>query len=70
MFNNCKALLVLLISTYSVSISPAALAHARLDAGSMMHISLHASIALGVGAVIVFAGIVLIRRLKKEQVKK
>ncbi len=70
MFKIRKALVVLLTSTTSVISSEVALAHAGLEASSMTHISLHAGLAVGIGAVFVFAGVMLNRRLKKEQIKK
>ena len=70
MFKIRKALIVLLMSTYSLIFPQVVLAHTGLDTGSMLHISLHASIALGIVAVFVFAGVVVIRRLKKERVNK
>jgi hypothetical protein len=67
MFKKRNALLVFLASLFSSEVT---LAHSGLDAGSMMHISLHASLALSIGAVIVFAGIMVIHQLKKERIKK
>ena len=67
MFKNTNALLVCVASLFS---SEASIAHTGLEAGSMMHISLHASLAIGIGAVMLFAGALVIRRMKKERIKK
>ena len=67
MFKNHNPLLFLVASLFS---SEVAFAHTGIEAGSMMHISLHASLAIGIGAVMLFAGALVIRRLKKERIKK
>jgi hypothetical protein len=67
MFKNRNVLLVFLASLFSSELS---MAHTGLEAGSMMHISLHASLAIGLGAVLLFAGALVIRKMKKARIKK
>ena len=67
MFKNRNALLVFVAFLFSSELS---MAHTGLEAGSMMHIGLHATLTIGIGAVMLFAGALVIRKIKKARIKK
>ena len=67
MSKKSNAILIFIASIFSSEVS---MAHTGIGANSMLHMSLHVSLAIGIALVMFVTGALIFHKMKKVRIKK